>query len=105
MDELKRKLYNFIEVRCNRRNLKDSMQLWKDLKLEGLNAEHFMNSFAKEFDVDMDGFVFSKYFFSEEDVNTFFQKIYRPKADLKALERGDISIADLYDVAFRKKWL
>ena len=104
MNIQKDKLYHFIKNQCGKKTINDDTLFWGDLGLEGPKAEEFMEKFGKEFQVDMSAFNPGKYFFTEDDVNSFFQKVYKPDTDLKALEKQDFSVGHLFEVILLCRW-
>ncbi len=84
-------------------DITESTCLGRDMGMDGDVAEAFMLAYSERFKVDLDDFVFNRYFGPEAPFNPFvfvFRKIFTPEW----FELEEITVADLVKAAKAGRW-
>jgi hypothetical protein len=77
-------------------------RIWRDLGIDGDDAEEFMTKFAQEFGVDLSAFKFNRYFGPEAGFNPLLWPFYKLAGKLPIV---DIHVRDLVQAAREGKWI
>lgn len=91
------------ETGCNVHDISTESDLSKDVGLDGDDAAELMSKFGRQFNVDMSGFIFNKYFGPEAAF--FFLNILLPSWWKSRRKLTPIKIMDLVRAAEAGVWV
>jgi hypothetical protein len=103
-DMIEKRLYQFIRAQTGITELHPDMELMRDLKLDGDDAQEFMSEFSRWFSVDLGNFHYERHFGPEAGFNPF-SSLYRLLLKSGKGRLEPLTIADLLRAATHGKWI
>ncbi len=77
--------------------------IFDDLGIDGIDAETFIDEFAKHFNVNMKGFNIYEFFTPEKELLNVFKAIYK-RLFTKVKPKVNFPVSHLIEVVERKEW-
>ena len=103
-DELKERVFMMVATQTGHRRAELSLQtnVFRDLGVDGDDAEDLLIGFSKEFDVDLKRLQFSRHFGPEAPFNPI--ALLMPRWWRWQRERIPVRMQDLVDAAASREW-